>query len=93
MSTFFLNCGRSRVCSLCVDDVAARYFSSSALPNVCYSKLVCVSTLSWDCSLTLGACTRVVVVILCVCVCVCVSVTELHVAATYLIYSLKVRCH
>ena len=26
-----------------------------------------------------------------VCVCVCVSVTEL--AATYLVYSLKVRCH
>ena len=27
----------------------------------------------------------------CVCVCVCVSVTEL--AATYLVYTLKVGCH
>ena len=40
-------------------------------------------------SLTLGACARVTVVVLCVCV--CVSVTEL--ADTYLVYTLKVRCH
>ena len=39
-------------------------------------------------SLTLGACTRVMVVILCV----CMSATKL--AATYLIYTLQVRhCH
>ena len=53
--------------------------------------------------LTLGACTRVTVVVLSVClsVClsiclsiclsVCLSVTKL--AAAYLIYTLKVRCH
>ena len=40
-------------------------------------------------SLTLGTCARVTVVVLCVCV--CLSVTEL--AATYLVYMLKVGCH
>ena len=38
-------------------------------------------------SLTLGACTRVTVVVLCVCLCV------IKLAATYLIFKYKMRCH
>ena len=41
--------------------------------------------------LTLGACARVTVVVLCVYLSVCLSVTVL--AATYLVYTLKTRCH
>ena len=52
----------------------------------------CMYRLLWYCPqncglLTLGACARVRVVVLCV----CLSVTTL--AATYLVYTLKVRCH